>query len=107
MVADFLRESEFETLHILDENVDKIDLQIKDLEIKLSNLNKESVTDNEIYKIIKEELESISLKRKELVQQTHDKKLKVEKFTRLKNDYINDINKFKASMSASRVIGGK
>jgi len=105
MVADFLRESEFETLHILDENVDKIDLQIKDLEIKLSNLNKESVTDNEIYKIIKEELESISLKRKELVQQTHDKKLKVEKFTRLKNDYINDINKFKASMSASRVIG--
>ncbi|EJL6717654.1 hypothetical protein NMS61_003672, partial [Vibrio cholerae] len=105
MVADFLRESEFETLHALDDNIEIIDFNIKDTEFRLSNLNVDNVKDNEVYKIIKEELEKISLRRKELVQQSQDKKLKVEKFTRLKNDYINDINKFKASISASSIIG--
>ncbi|NNN48700.1 exonuclease SbcC [Vibrio sp. 2-2(8)] len=105
MVAEFLRESEFETLGVLDDSVNQIDLKIKQLETNLSNLNKSNVTDDEIYKVIKTELENISLEKRMLLQKSQDMKLKVEKFTRLKNDYINDINKFKASISARSVIG--
>ncbi|MDC5819640.1 hypothetical protein OPW19_07355 [Vibrio europaeus] len=105
LVAEFLRESEFETLDTLDDSVNKVDLKIKLLEENLRKLSKSNVSDNEVYKVIKSELDSISLERRELLQQSQDMKLKVEKFTRLKNDYINDINKFKASISASSVIG--
>ncbi|MBT9242045.1 hypothetical protein [Vibrio splendidus] len=105
MVADFLRESEFETLNTLDDNVDKVDLQIKNLECEIKNLNHAKITDNEIYTLIRDEIEKISLKRKHLIQQNQDRKLKIEKFTRLKNDYINDIDKFKASISATNIIG--
>lgn len=105
MVADFLRESEFETMHTLDDNVEKIDFKISEIKLQINNLNKESVSDLEIFNIIKEELKKISLKRKYFLQLSQDKKLKVEKFTRLKNDYINDMNKFKASISASSIIG--
>ncbi|MUK30157.1 exonuclease SbcC [Aliivibrio fischeri] len=105
MVAEFLRESEFESVHTLDNNVDKIDAQIKEIKLQINSLNKTSVSDYEIFNIIKEELKNIALKRREYLQQSQDKKLKVEKFTRLKNDYINDINKFKASISASNIIG--
>lgn len=105
MVAEFLRESEFETLSTLDDGVTKIDQKIIEVETALTELNKSNISDNEIYKIIKSELESISLERKNLFQKSQDIKLKIEKFTRLKNDYVNDINKFKASISARNTIG--
>lgn len=105
LVADFLRESEFDTIHALDDNVGKIDFQIKELKQEIEKLNKNCVSDNEIFSIIKDELKNISFKRRDLLHQSQDRKLKVEKFTRLKNDYINDINKFKASIAANSVIG--
>lgn len=105
LVADFLRESEFDTIHALDDNVGKIDFQIKELKQEIERLNKNRVSDYEIFSIIKDELKNISFKRRDLLDQSKDRKLKVEKFTRLKNDYINDINKFKASIAANSVIG--
>ena len=105
LVADFLRESEFDTIHDLDDNVGKIDFQIKELKQEIEKLNKNCVSDNEIFSIIKDELKNISFKRRDLLHHSQDRKLKVEKFTRLKNDYINDINKFKASIAANSVIG--
>ncbi|MBE4476786.1 hypothetical protein HJ011_01695 [Vibrio parahaemolyticus] len=105
LVADFLRESEFDTIHALDDNVGKIDFQIKELKQEIEKLNKNCVSDHEIFSIIKDELKNISFKRRDLLHQSQDRKLKVEKFTRLKNDYINDINKFKASIAANSVIG--
>ncbi|CAH1609467.1 conserved hypothetical protein [Vibrio jasicida] len=105
MVAEFLRESEFETLSTLDDGVTKIDQKIIEIETALAELNKSNVSDDEIYKIIKSELEKISLERKNLFQKSQDIKLKIEKFTRLKNDYVNDVNKFKASISARSTIG--
>ncbi|EHR0555472.1 hypothetical protein KS869_004176 [Vibrio parahaemolyticus] len=105
LVADFLRESEFDTIHALDDNVEKIDFQIKELKQEIEKLNKNCVSDHEIFSIIKDELKNISFKRRDLLHQSQDRKLKVEKFTRLKNDYINDINKFKASIAANSVIG--
>ncbi|MFW0948428.1 AAA family ATPase [Vibrio parahaemolyticus] len=105
LVADFLRESEFDTIHALDDNVGKIDFQIKELKQEIEKLNKNCVSDHEIFSFIKDELKNISFKRRDLLHQSQDRKLKVEKFTRLKNDYINDINKFKASIAANSVIG--
>lgn len=105
MVADFLRESEFETLSTLDDGVTKIDQSIIEVETALIELNKSNVSDNEIYRIIKSELENISMERKSLFQKLQDIKLKIEKFTRLKNDYVNDVSKFKASISARTTIG--
>ena len=105
IVAEFLRESEFDVIQTLDENVEKIDNKIRDIKKEINILNKKTVTDNEIFSIVKDELNNIYLKMKDLFHKSQDKKLKVEKFTRLKNDYINDINKFKASITARNIIG--
>ncbi|MFY2508911.1 hypothetical protein ACN3E9_11615 [Vibrio pectenicida] len=105
MVAEFLRESEFETLSSLDDGVTNIDSKIIEIEKALTDLNKSSVADNEIFRVIKSELENISLERRDLFKKSLDIKLKIEKFTRLKNDYSNDVNKFNASISARATIG--
>lgn len=105
MVAEFLRESEFETLSSLDDGVTTIDKKIIEIEKVLADLNKISVADDEIFRVIRSELENISLERRNLFKKSQDIKLKIEKFTRLKNDYSNDVNKFNASISARSTIG--
>ncbi|HIF9452840.1 TPA: hypothetical protein ACX6SX_001846 [Photobacterium damselae] len=104
-VSEFLRESEFGSLISLDDEIDRVDKDIEQIKTKIKNLNKDHVTDNEVYEIIKNELIQIDLERKMLIQLMYEQKLKIERFTRLKNDYLNDINKFKASLAANSVIG--
>jgi hypothetical protein len=104
-VADFLRESEFGTLLSFDSEVNKIDQEIETLNSQVEELNHRQIADTDVYSTIKSELAAISIARKALIQNMEEQQLKIERFARLKNDYLNDINKFKSALAASEVIG--
>lgn len=104
-VSDFLRDSEFGSMLALDDEITITDKAIQDNKSRVTQLNKEQVVDNEVYETIKSTLDELSLERKVLLRNMQDAELKIERFTRLKNDYLNDITKFKASLAAKAVIG--
>lgn len=104
-VSEFLRESEFGSLTSLDSSVDSIDKEIVSLNEQIAELNKRQIADAEVHNTIRTELNSISLERKALIQLMREQEQKIERFTRLKNDYLNDINKFKSTLAAINTIG--
>lgn len=104
-VSDFLRDAEFETLIGLDDKIDIVDAEVDKIEKQIAQLNQDQVEDPEIYQAIKTELANLAMERRATVEDMQEQYLKIERFTRLKNDYLNDINKYKASVSAKRVIG--
>jgi hypothetical protein len=104
-VSDFLRESEFGTFLSLDSEISKIDQEIETLNNQVDELNQRQIADTEVYSTIKTELVAISMKRKALILNMQEQQLKIERFARLKNDYLNDINKFKSALAANDVIG--
>ncbi len=104
-VSDFLRESEFGSMISLDVAIEDIDVEIVNLNKQIAELNKRQISDTEVYNTIRSELDRISLERRSLSQTMREQEIKIERFTRLKNDYLNDINKFKATLSAMHTIG--
>ena len=104
-VSEFLRDSEFGSMPALDNEITIIDKETEELQEKLKQLNLSQTVDDEVYKSIKAALSEISLNKKALLQNMQEAELKIERFTRLKNEYLNDINKFKASLAAKEVIG--
>lgn len=104
-VSDFLRESEFGSMISLDVAIEDIDVEIVNLNKQIAELNKRQISDTEVYNTIRSELDRISLERRSLSQSMREQEIKIERFTRLKNDYLNDINKFKATLSAMHTIG--
>ena len=104
-VSDFLRESEFGSMPALDNEITIIDKEVGELQDKLKQLNTSQTVDEEVYKSIKAALSEIALNKKALLQNMQEAELKIDRFTRLKNEYLNDIAKFKASLAAKEVIG--
>jgi DNA repair ATPase RecN len=104
-VSEFLRDSEFGSLVSLDAAVEDIDREIQNLNSSIFELSQRQVADSEVYNTIRAELEIITLERKALIQDMREQEQKIERFTRLKNDYLNDISKFKSTLSAANSIG--
>lgn len=104
-VSDFLRESEFGSMPALDSEITIIDKEVEELQEKIKQLNTSQTVDEEVYKSIKAALSDIALNKKVLLQNMQEAELKIDRFTRLKNEYLNDIAKFKASVAAKEVIG--
>lgn len=104
-VSEFLRDSEFGSMPALDAEITIIDKEIQENKVQVIQLNKDQTVDHEVYNTIKSTLGELALERKVLLQNMQDAELKIERFTRLKNDYLNDISKFKASLVAKEVIG--
>ncbi len=105
LVSEFLRESEFESMLGLDEEVTKTDNDIGLLKEQINQLNSRVTADNEVYRAIKSSLDEIELDKKALNQMMLDGEQKMERFTRLHNDYLSDIAKFNSSLEARNVIG--
>ena len=105
LVSEFLRESGFNSVISMDLDLENIDLEMEELKKNVEELNKEQIADDEIYEAIKSQLSSISLKKKAATQNLMELEIKIERFSRLRNDYLNDINKFKASVEAQKSIG--
>lgn len=104
-VSDFLRESEFGSMPALDSEITITDKEVEELQEKIKQLNTSQTVDEEVYKSIKAALSDIALNKKALLQNMQETELKIDRFTRLKNEYLNDIAKFKASLAAKEVIG--
>lgn len=104
-VSEFLRDSEFASQISLDNSIEQIDQDISDLNTQIIELNKRQIADSEVYSTIRSELSKISLEKKTLIRLMSAQEEKIERFTRLKNDYLNDVNKFKSSLAAISAIG--
>jgi len=104
-VSEFLRESEFGSLSNLDNELKKTDVRITTLKEQISVLNSKVVADKEVYRAIKSTITEIIRDKKVLQNKIEESEIRIERFTRLKNDYLSDITKFKASLEARNVIG--
>lgn len=100
-----MSQTEFKTAIDLDAEISKIDGIKIDVSARLSDLNKRMKSDNELYDSLKEALNTINLN----IEQNEDAKRNalrsIESFSRLLNDYQNDIDKIEASLSAKEIIG--
>jgi ABC-type transporter Mla subunit MlaD len=104
-ITSFLNQTEFKDTEALDEEINNIDLIKIELKEQISDLNKRMTSDNALYEGLKEALNTISLK----IEQQEDTKnstlRNIERFTRLLNEYQNDIERIKAGLSAKEIIG--
>lgn len=104
-VSEFLRESDFGSMSTLDSLVYNVDQKILEIEKQILNLNTRLTSDNDLYRALHSTITQITLDKRSLIQRQQENQTKVERFTRLKNDYLIDIAKFRASVSARKSIG--
>ncbi|WP_335921045.1 hypothetical protein [Shewanella algae] len=104
-ISEFLRDAEFGTLMALDDEIESLDIEIIKIEKYISQLNLSQSVDPEIYQAIKTELANLAMERRTVIEDMQEQQLKIERFTRLKNDYLNDINKYQASIFSKNIIG--
>lgn len=104
-ITSFLNQTEFKDTEALDEEINNLDLIKIELKEQVSDLNKRMTSDNALYEGLKDALNTISLK----IEQQEDTKnstlRNIERFTRLLNEYQNDIERIKAGLSAKEIIG--
>lgn len=105
LVSEFLRESEFGSMSNLDDEVVKTDSDIALSQEQIKQLNSRVTADTEVYRAIKSSLKEIEFDKRILEKNLYDSERKIERFTRLNNDYLTDILKFNASLEARNAIG--
>lgn len=104
-ISHFLSQTEFKSAEDLDEeisNIDSIKIEVKDL---LSDLNKRMTSDNELYEGLKDALNTINLNIEQQEEAKSSAIRSIERFSRLLNDYQNDIERIESSLSAKEFIG--
>lgn len=104
-ISHFLSQTEFKSAEDLDEeisNIDNIKIEVKD---QLSDLNKRMTSDNELYEGLKDALNTINLNIEKQEEAKTNAIRSIERFSRLLNDYQNDIDRIESSLSAKDFIG--
>jgi hypothetical protein len=104
-VSEFLRETQFETAINLSDITDELISQAEFLKAELERVNSSMVANNDSYSFLKDSLEVFSIRRTAASGAKRDSELAIERFSRLKNDYSNDIAKLKAIQQAKKVVG--
>lgn len=104
-VAEFFSQTEFKSLEDINDELDGIDDLSIEFENSLTTVNTKMISDNSFYNGIKGALDSINLKIEEYLDIKSKSILNIEKFTRLSNDYQNDLDCLNASLSAIQIIG--
>lgn len=104
-ISHFLSQTGFKSAEDLDEeinNIDNIKFEAKD---QLSDLNKRMTIDNELYEGLKDALNTINLNVEQQEEAKSNAIRSIERFSRLLNDYQNDIDRIESSLSAKEFIG--
>ncbi|MDD3472590.1 MAG: hypothetical protein PHS86_07400 [Syntrophaceae bacterium] len=104
-VTSFLSQTEFKSLEDLDEEISSIDNMKIEVQSRVSDLNGRMTSDSELYEGLKDALNTINLNIEHQEEAKNTALRNIERFTRLLNDYQNDIDKIKASLSSKEVIG--
>ncbi len=104
-VTNFLSQTGFKSSEELDAEISNIDDIKIEAQSRLSDLNGRMTSDSELYEGLKEALNTINLNIENQEEAKNTALRNIERFTRLHNDYQNDIDKIKSSLSANKVVG--
>jgi len=104
-ISDFLRDTDFSSKESINDALEEIDRDIEYLEDRIADAKQRHTSNNELYHSVKEALDlvnrDVSLKESEF----SDSQEKLEYFSRLKNDYLIDIRKFKSALEYEKRVG--
>lgn len=104
-VSAFLSQTEFKSPLALDEEITNIDAVKNEFKEQLSDLNKRTTSDSELYEGLKDALNTINLNIEQQESNRQSNLRNIERFSRLLNDYQNDIERIKAGLSSKEIIG--
>ncbi|MDC8758133.1 hypothetical protein [Janthinobacterium fluminis] len=104
-VSEFLNDTQFQSAVGLNDSYEELERQATLLDQQLQEINKTMVSDSDAYSFLRDAVESSSIKSSLLVQDRYNCEMAIERFSRLKNDYQNDITKLKAIKLAKNQIG--
>lgn len=104
-VSDFLRETDYDNQVSLDDSINSIDETIEALSVELKTINSKMTANSESYQSIKAAFDLLSLNEKRVSIDILKTKDQIDRYTRLKNDYENDIAKINSILSAQTRIG--
>ena len=104
-VSEFLRETQIDTAINLSDRSAELQSQANLLSAELQRINLSMVADNQTYSFLKDSLDVFSIKLTAAHGARRESEQSVERFSRLKNDYISDIEKLKAIQHARVIIG--
>ncbi|EPZ6036693.1 exonuclease SbcC [Pseudomonas aeruginosa] len=104
-VSEFLRETDYDSRISLDDAIGEIDKTILALEAELDKLNKTMVANSENHTELKAIFNELSLNEKYTSLAITRTREQIEKYSRLKNDYDNDIAKINSILHAQTRIG--
>ncbi|MBU1391715.1 MAG: AAA family ATPase [Gammaproteobacteria bacterium] len=104
-VSEFLRDTNCKSLDDIDFKLEAIEEMSEHLSDELSSLNREMVASSENYTKLNSIFKELSLNEKSMKSQIQSTGQLIDKYSRLKNDYGNDINKIKSTLVAQDRIG--
>lgn len=105
LVSEFLRETEFESSFSISDSQEELDLQAKALTEELEEIKQRIYADSESYRELKDILSQITLELNNSQNLRLAAEGAIDRYSRLKNDYVNDIEKLKALRTAKSIIG--
>jgi len=105
VISKFLQDTEFESIEKIDNKISGIEEEADVLQEQLDDINNRIVADSELYNGFKDALDTINLKiiEQESIKTTSTNNL--DRFSRLQNDYLNDIAKLKSIQKSQEIIG--
>ncbi len=104
-ILEFLKESGFESMESLDDELSYLNQNIEQVSVQLKDINQRITADDNVYSAVIKNLDCIEQDINETKNKLFKFESKIENFSRLKNDYLNDIEKFKASQESRNIIG--
>jgi len=104
-VSEFLRETDYESRVSLDEAIDGLDITIRALNNELDQLNIAMTASSTNHTELKAIFDELSLSEKYAALSIRKTREQIDKYSRLKNDYENDIAKINSIVHAQTRIG--
>lgn len=104
-VSEFLRETNYDSRTSIDDAIDEIDKVIGDLQVELERLNRTMVSSSSSHSELKSIFNELSLNEKSTALSINKTRAQIESYSRLKNDYENDIAKINGILHAQSRIG--
>ncbi len=104
-VSEFLRETDYESRDSLDDSITKLDQTLSVLAKELSALNLSMTSSSKNYEELKSIFNELTLNEKRAAQDVIKTRAQIDKYSRLKNDYDNDIAKINSVLQAQTRIG--
>ncbi|MCZ0927978.1 hypothetical protein L0636_08995 [Halomonas janggokensis] len=104
-VSEFLQETDYDNRVSLDEAINELDEILLALKEELERLNSTMVANSSNHAELKSIFNQLSLNKKRVALEAEKTREEIEKYSRLKNDYDNDISKINGVIQAQKRIG--